>query len=164
MREAIRETRNIMNDLQPPALAELGLIPLIEEQLRHLEEQTQCRVKAALRCGVRPPRDIEVAVYRILHEALTNIQRHAHAGEVAVSLHCGHDAVRLEVEDDGVGFDAAEALARKRVGGVLSMQRRAQLAGGSYGIESQRGKGTKLRVWIPREARLSRRSGGANGE
>jgi two-component system sensor histidine kinase DegS len=164
LREAIREARDIMNELQPPVLADLGLIPLIEEELRHLEEETHCRARAALTCRVRPPREIEVGIYRILHEGLTNIRRHAKAKEVAVSLHCSHDGARLEVEDNGVGFDVAEVLPKKRVGGLLSMQRRAEIMGGACRLESQPGKGTRVSAWIPWKARANQGSGGTSGK
>ncbi|MBI4233319.1 MAG: sensor histidine kinase [Chloroflexi bacterium] len=149
LREAIREARSIMNNLHPPVLHEVGLGPLLEEELRRLEEDTGCRVKAALDGHVRLPRDVELVLYRIAHEALINIRRHAAARDVAFSLACGSEGVQLLVEDDGVGFDLPKALATTRVGGLMSMQRRAELAGGSCSVESHPGQGTRVVVRIP---------------
>ena len=148
-REVIRETRNIMNDLRPPVLDELGLVPLMEEELRHLEMEAGTHVQGKLTYRARPPRDIEVVLYRIFHEALINIRRHANATRLSVSLDGDDDAVRLEVEDNGVGFHVAESLAQKRVGGLMSMQRRAELSGGLCSVESKPGVGTKVTVQIP---------------
>ena len=148
-REAIREARNIMNELRPPILDEMGLIPLVEEELDRFERETGRRVTRKLVSTERPPRDTEVALYRIFHEACINIRRHAEAKEVTVSLECDHDGVQLQVEDDGAGFDVHKALVKKRIGGLVSMQRRAELAGGTCRLESQIGKGSRVSVWIP---------------
>lgn len=148
-REAIREARSIMNDLHPPVLDELGLAPLVEEELRRLHEDTGCHTRSELAIKVRPSRDIEMVCYRILLEALVNVRRHSQANEVVVSLSCTSEGVDLSVQDDGVGFDVAAALARKRVGGLMSLTRRAELAGGTCHLESTLGKGTVVKVWIP---------------
>lgn len=149
-REVIREARNIMNDLRPPVLDELGLVPLVQEELlRHLEQEASCQVQQRISYPVRPPRDVELVLYRIFHEALINIQRHSKATKVIVSLDGDGEAVRLQVEDNGVGFNVGEALAKKRVGGLMSIQRRAELAGGISTIESEPGGGTKVTARIP---------------
>lgn len=153
IRQAMREARSIMNDLRPPVLEDLGLIPLVEEELRRLEAETGCRATANLYCPVRPPRDVELILYRILHEALVNIRRHAGASVVAVSLHCEPTQARLQVEDNGAGFHVAAELAGKQVGGLISMRRRAELVGGNCRLESQPGHGTRMWVRIPCGAR-----------
>ena len=148
VREAIREARNIMNDLHPPLLDEFGVIPLIEEELRHFQEDTGCQATLNADYPARPSRDTEVALYRIFHEALINVRRHAHGTRVLVPLEGQRHSVRLSIVDNGAGFDADEALGKKRVGGLMSMQRRAKLAGGSCSIESQPGQGTRVEVRI----------------
>lgn len=148
-REVIREARNIMNDLRPPILDELGLVPAMEEELSRLAEETSCQVRQALNFGERPPRTVELALYRVFREALVNTRRHARATVVEVSLKGDGDGVRLEISDNGVGFDVQEALEQKRIGGLLSMRRRAELGGGTCQIDSQPGKGTKVSVWLP---------------
>ena len=164
-REAIREARNIMNDLRPPVLEELGLIPLMREELDRLERDAGCRARRKLTSSVRPPRDVEIALYRIFHEALINIRRHADAREVKVAIESSQDGVELRVEDDGIGFDVHDALAKKRVGGLVSMQRRAQVAGGTCNLESRPGEGTTVSVWIPYTGRAVDHSrGGVDDE
>jgi signal transduction histidine kinase len=138
-----------MNDLRPPVLDELGLVPAIQEELQQLAEKPGCRVNKALSFGERLPRGVELTLYRIFREALVNVQRHAQATAVEVILHGEGEGVRLEVSDNGGGFDIQEAMKKKQVGGLLSMRRRAEAAGGTWGIESTPGRGTRLSVWLP---------------
>ncbi len=148
-REAIQEARDIMDDLQPPVLDELGLVPAMEEELRRLAEETSTQVTQALIVVNRLPRTVEMTLYRIFREAMVNIRRHARATAVKVSLTgLGEDA-SLEISDNGIGFVVEEAMAKKHVGGLLSMRRRAELAGGAWHLQSQPGSGTSVRVWLP---------------
>ncbi|MDP2951781.1 MAG: sensor histidine kinase [Chloroflexota bacterium] len=148
-REAIREARNIMKELRPPVLDELGFVPVMEEELRHLEEESGHQIKLGLACEMRPPRGIEMVLYRVFHEAITNIRKHAGASEVAVSMKSDQSAVLLQIEDNGVGFDVGEVLRKKRLGGLVSMQRRAQVAGGTCRIERVPSQGTRVSLWLP---------------
>jgi signal transduction histidine kinase len=150
IREAIRESRNIMNDLHPPMRDEFGIVPLIEEELRHLAEETRCETRLLAEYHVRPQREVEVALYRIFHEALINIRRHAKdAGHVVVSLKSVDHTVSLEVKDDGIGFDPQAEVQRKRVGGLMSMRRRADVINGALDVTSRAGLGTLVSVSVP---------------
>ena len=149
VREAIREVRNIMNDFHPPLLDELGLMPLVEDQASRLEEDLGVQVERRLDCVERLPREIELVLYRILSEALVNIRRHAKATAITITVEAQRRLARLVVEDNGVGFDINHALERPRVSGVMSMRRRAELAGGICLIDSEPGKGTRVEVRIP---------------
>ena len=150
LREAIREARNIMNDLHPPVLEEFGVVPLIEEELRHLQEDAGCRATFDASYLVRPSRDVEVVLYRIFHEALTNIRRHAaSATHVAVTLACRDHGICLQVQDNGPGFDVEAAMQRKRVGGLMSMRRRAEIVGGTFEVTSTLEEGTRVTVCMP---------------
>ena len=150
VREAIRESRNIMNDLHPPVLDEFGIVPLIEEKLRHFQKDTRCRVSSEVDYPQRPPREVEMALYRIFHEALTNIGRHAPGvREVAVSLVYRDQTISLQVRDDGPGFDVEAALQARRVGGLMSMRRRAEIIGGEFDITSIPNQGTTVTLRVP---------------
>lgn len=152
VREAIREARNIMNDLHPPILDEFGVVPLINEELRRFQEDTGCQARFNHNYQVRPRRDVEVALYRIFHEALTNIRRHAStATGVAVTLTCQDHGISLQVEDNGPGFEVKATTQHKRIGGLLSMQRRAEILGGSLELASTPGQGTKVTVSLPHD-------------
>lgn len=162
LRDAIRESRNIMNDLHPPVLAEYGVVSLIEDELHQFQEHSGVRVELAVDYRRRAPREMEIALYRIFHEALINIRRHATgATRVAVSLCAGDEAITLAVEDDGPGFDVEAATRVGRVGGLLSMRRRAEVLGGVFEVASAPGAGTRVaaRLAIPSDGR--RNHGGA---
>ena len=150
LREAIRESRNIMNDLHPPVLDEFGVEPLIQQELRHFRQETGCKANLDANYQTRPPREVEVVLYRIFHEALTNVRKHAaDAKDVSVSLFSTGGTVDLGVEDDGPGFNVEAAARTKRVGGLLSMARRAEIIGGRCEVISALGQGTKVSVRIP---------------
>jgi signal transduction histidine kinase len=94
--------------------------------------------------------DVEIVLYRALQEALTNVARHAGAGNVAILLERRPDHVSLIVEDDGRGFDAERAFGASEKGlGLVGMRERAMLVGGTLGIESLPGEGTTVVVRIP---------------
>lgn len=149
LKQALKEARAIMDDLSPPQLDKFGLPVLVHQMLREFERDSGCQTEAALVCPGRLPRQIEVALYRILHEAIVNVERHARATKVTVSLTCDADGVEAEVADDGVGFDAAATLRAGRVTGLLSMRRRAEFVGGVCRLESEPGRGTRVSVRIP---------------
>lgn len=149
VKEAINEARNIMNDLHPPALDELGLIPLIEEELRRFREDTGVRTDFNADCRMRPSEDVEMVLYRIFHEALINIRRHATgASLVTVAIISLDNVISLRVTDDGPGFDAAAAFKNKHVGGLMSMRRRAEIIGGTFGVISAPGTGTQVVICV----------------
>ena len=96
--------------------------------------------------------ELETALYRVTQEALTNVLRHAQARRVSVLLERRPDLVSLIVEDDGAGFDAAavfQAARRRGKLGLLGMQERVALAGGTIEIESTPGAGTTVFARIP---------------
>ena len=149
---AINESRSIMDDLYPSGLDEFGVVPLMEAGLASFEEATGCPVIFSVDCAVNLSREVEVTLYRILHEGLANIRRHAEsARNVNVSITCKDRAVVLEVQDDGPGFDINGATMTKRMGGLISMQRRAEIIGGTFDVTSTPGQGTRLTIRIPTE-------------
>jgi len=150
LNEAIRESRNIMNDLYPAGLDEFGIVTLLEEELERLQEDMGCTASFDDDCPVRPPREVEITLYRIFHEALTNIRRHASgARNVGVFLGTRDQLAVLQVRDDGPGFDVEGSNGNAKVGGLMSMKRRAEIIGGSLDIESTPGQGTFLTVRVP---------------
>ena len=154
LREAIRECRDIMKELHPPGLKEFGLIPLMEEELRQFQEDTGCETSFEGADGVRRSGDIELTLYRIFHEALINARRHAPgATKVRVSLTSQDSFISFQIEDNGDGFDFAAAREVRRVGGLMSMQRRAELIHGTFEVTSIPKQGNRVRVCLPFERR-----------
>jgi signal transduction histidine kinase len=143
LRSAIADIRRLVYDLRPPALDDLGLL----EALRRLAERYGSE-DDQLRVLVEAPEDIpdfpaavEVAVYRITQEALTNVARHARAQTCVVRL-VVKDDVTLEIVDDGVGIYAE----RSAGVGLSSMRERASELGGSCVVQSTREGGTRVLV------------------
>lgn len=149
--EAIDELRRIALGLRPPALDLLGLGSAVESLARSVGETTRLDVDvhAAVAAGRRLTPDGELALYRILQEALTNVVRHAAATRVEVRLADEGGSLVLTVADDGHGFAARERMAGPGGLGLLGMQERAAYVGGSVEIVSEPGAGTRVRVVIP---------------
>ena len=151
VKDAISETRNIMKELYPETLSKFGLHPLIREELQRLEEETGYAMSFASNCQMRLPKDIETTFYRIFHEALLNVKKHAaNASTVTVHLNLNNGKAELMVEDNGAGFNVAAVQGKnKGPGGLESMLRRAEIIGGKVSIDSQPGRGTRISVRIP---------------
>lgn len=148
LKEAIRESRNIMDDLYPRSLDGVGLVTLTREELRRFKEYTGCKTGLSAQGRVKPPRNVEGALYRILHEALTNIKRHARGvNRVTARVKFSRRSVTLGVEDDGCGFDVK--VVRQHLGGLVTMRQRAEQLGGTCEIVSCPGRGTAVNISIP---------------
>ena len=154
---AISDIRRLVYELRPPALDELGLIPAIREYASRLngagvKDGGNARANA-LAVSIEPPKEmppvsaaVEVAAYRIVMEALTNVARHAKAANCAVRVSNGEgDILELGIMDDGIGFTAD-----RRAGvGISSMRERAEELGGTFVIEPVAQGGTRVVARLP---------------
>jgi len=149
--EAVREVRRVVHDLAPPELTAGALTEILRAYTERFEVRTG--TAASFRLLGRSPTSQEVAccLLRVLQEALTNVARHARAGEVGVTLDVGEDFAALEVADDGAGFDPAQPASGA---GLRGIRERCALAGGKMELASALGEGTRLKVRLPQ-----RRSG-----
>jgi signal transduction histidine kinase len=150
--ETIEGLRRIARGLRPPALDDLGLQACIGQLVTDIEERTD--ILAELRLPERPTRltpEVELAIFRIAQEALSNVERHARAHNVSVALAVERNAIALFVDDDGVGFEhpAAASGPSSTSLGLIGMTERAQLLGGNLEIVSTPGGGTQLRAVVP---------------
>jgi signal transduction histidine kinase len=149
IRAAIADIRRLAYDLRPPALDELGLIGAIRTRAAHYgngdhgEHSLQIAVEAPEELPPLPAA-VEVAAYRIVQEALTNVVHHAQARNCVIRLALA-DRLQLQIVDDGVGLAAV----RDAGVGLLSMRERAAELGGACTIEPARGGGTCVRAWLP---------------
>ena len=147
---ALESVKRIARGLRPSILDDLGLEQALERLGVEMNRLHGFAVDLEV-TGARLPRlpeATEVALYRIAQEALTNAGKHAAAKSVSVIVHRNHVTVRLVIEDDGRGFDVAEALSGKQLG-LVGMRERAHLVGGSMSVESSRGRGTTIGVNVP---------------
>ena len=147
------EVERISRHLRPSVLEQLGLVAALRATSAEFAKRTGIAVK--LTGGELPaplPADAELALYRILQEALKNMEQHARARHVTVALTQEGGFVQLAIKDDGIGFDLAHHSAvRKGNGGLglLGIRERASYVGGILTIKSARGAGTEIKVRIP---------------
>jgi PAS domain S-box-containing protein len=138
-------------NVRPTALNGVGLAAALSRAIRHWSKHARAHAQLHT-VGMekhRLPADIEVALYRVVQEALNNIAKHADATTVHVCLECRADYVSLIVEDDGKGFDTDKVLSDAPGAGLFGMRERATHVGGTFEVESHRGRGTTLVVQIP---------------
>lgn len=163
--KTLEGVRRMIADLRPPVLDDLGLAPALRRLGDELRERAEVDVAFEV-SGLpeRLPPQVENTLFRIAQEALTNIRKHAQAQHAAISLHVERERVTLVVKDDGVGLRSWRDQARRRGDvllpggwvvlrghyGLVGIQERAALLGGTLQVQSAPGEGTTLRVELPR--------------
>lgn len=145
--------RNLSLELRPSILDDLGLVPALRWYVKRLEQEAGGLIDfvADSRYHRFPP-DIENACFRVAQEALTNAIRHSRAQKVVIELRQTEKDLQLTIFDDGHGFDVQSALKQAKMGssfGLLGMQERIFLTGGTIKIESTPGKGTTIKACFP---------------
>ncbi len=148
--QALEEIRRIALELRPKILEDLGLGEALAWRVDELNASGAVHASLQI-AGLdhRLPKDLELVLYRVAQEALTNIARHAEARNARLVLEQADGAVALSIEDDGAGFDADAALAHPRGLGLSGMRERLRLVGGTLRITSTPGRGTCLRATVP---------------
>lgn len=158
--EGLADARRIVNDLMPAELEQSALGEALERMLERLSEDTG--VAATLQADQLPALgiDAEVALLRTAQSALANVRTHSEASRVVVTLADAGDAVRLDIVDDGRGFDPAGLDGPGPGGGygLRAMRARLRELGGGLDVESAPGDGTALSAYVPL-ARVTERSG-----
>ena len=142
------QVRHFSHDLRPGALDHVGLTAALRTHCAQVADQHRLELsfKADADFGWIP-RDVAVFIYRIVQEGLRNVVEHAESETASVSLTRSGSRLELSISDHGRGFDPAGAFARGL--GLLSIEERARLAGGSLSITSGPGRGTRLDIHIP---------------
>jgi signal transduction histidine kinase len=151
IRQAIQETREIINGMSPATLDIHGLVLTVRQELKQFGEETGCKVEFYSSAWPNLPRHVEFAIYRIIHEAVNNVRKHAQSPRLRVEMSQKGESLLIRVRDWGIGFipDKLEPSSSNRSLGLLSMRRRTELLGGTFNINSALGKGTEIRVDIP---------------
>jgi signal transduction histidine kinase len=153
---ALRSVRDLTHLLHPSALEDLGLVAAVDSQVSDFRRRHRIDIRFVHEgLDRRQSAEIERALYRIVQETLTNIARHARATTGRVHL-CGDaGTIRAVIEDDGVGFDAADAErpGRRRGLGLLGIRERVAQLGGDVRIHSTWGAGTRIEIDVPRSDR-----------
>jgi nitrate/nitrite-specific signal transduction histidine kinase len=155
-RKSLAEARRSVWNLRPQALEQLPLADAIKQEVDRFSQSTGVSVKFNIlgdRRDLSP--ELEAGILRIFQESMTNVRKHAKATEVEVNLTFNESAAELTVRDNGVGFkhkvsdDGDKGEKKRDTFGLISMRERARGLGGTFEVQSQRGKGTLVKIVIP---------------
>ncbi len=147
VRSSLQELRNIIFNLRPSSLDDLGLQGVAKRYCEEFEEETNIKTDFHIfgdKTRIHP--DIEVTLFRVLQEALTNVKKHSKAKNCTVKLEFAKEMVNLVVTDDGIGFKVYGENGKYIEGhfGIMTIKERVALIDGSFNIESEPNKGTKI--------------------
>ncbi len=149
---SVQTVHRFAQELRPPVLDDLGLIPALHAELKQFTERTGIRVRLTVTASVEGLHiNKRTALFRVAQAALTNVGQHANATKVELTLTKLGDTVEMNLHDDGRSFDVEKVLfARKdRRLGLIGMRERIEMVGGEFSITSKPGQGTTIRVQIP---------------
>jgi two-component system sensor histidine kinase DegS len=161
---AIQEARQVIFNLRPLHYEKMELIPALTNYFKSYQTQTHIATKFAIAGDeqILFPRT-KMFLFRIIQEALSNVEKHAKADRVMIKLDIDMDRLRVTITDNGIGFDMESVLRDPEKWdhfGIKSILERARLVGGEGRVESKQGKGTKIIVEVP----LGHKEEGGNGE
>jgi two-component system, NarL family, sensor histidine kinase DegS len=149
VRSCLKEIRKIIFALRPMTLDDLGLVPTLRRILESFQERTTVSTELTI-LGQEKRVDsyVEVAIFRVIQEALNNVEKHAQAGHVRVILEFSSHTVKAVVADDGIGFENVEHIGSESFG-LMGMKERLSILDGELAIDSQSGQGTKIKLRVP---------------
>jgi signal transduction histidine kinase len=143
--------RRIVEDLRPSSLSHLGLVASLEILAREFAERSGLQITTSLE-PVELSGSAQLTVYRLVQESLTNMSKYAHARNAQIKLACGthdgRDIIKVEVKDDGRGFNADKVASTSH--GLSGMRHRVEAAGGQLAVESTEGHGTRISALLPK--------------
>lgn len=146
--QGIQLKRRIIEDLRPSILNHLGLVAALQNLADDFAERSNLAVEARLDPAVRVDPQAGIALYRIVQEALTNVEKYSKAKSIQIELDARPNDTVLRIHDDGVGFDPATAV-RSGTHGLAGMRHRALALRGQLRIHSRPGRGTLVEVVLP---------------
>ncbi|HNR05394.1 MAG TPA: sensor histidine kinase [Bacillota bacterium] len=148
LRSSLSDVRKIIYDLRPMSLDDLGLVPTLQRYISNYIEQNNISVNFSVLGDTKTLKPVvELAAFRIVQEALTNIKRHSGADNAVVRVEFTNDQVNLLISDDGKGFDKNKLWKAKEEDagyGLLNMKERVELLNGKFDVKTARNKGTKV--------------------
>ena len=151
MRQTIGSLRNLIFELQPPALETAGLEAALRELLGRVEQEHGLSWSMQVRLADEPPPTLRAFVYRVVQELVTNVRKHASASQVKVEISTSGDQIQVRVSDDGVGMDPEQARTpRPGQFGLPVLCERIDRAGGACSLETEPDQGTTISFWIPK--------------
>jgi signal transduction histidine kinase len=149
-----KQLRRYSHELRPTVLDDLGWIPAIRFLAEGVSKRANLTIQIKTTIAGRLPGPTEIALYRIVQEALTNAAKHSKASRVWIRIGRKKRIFCCSIEDDGVGFDvrAVESDCKRRGLGLIGMQERLNAIGGTLSIDSEPGRGTKILIQLSTEA------------
>jgi signal transduction histidine kinase len=150
--QSVNIVHRFARELRPTVLDDLGLIPALRSLMSDFTKRTGILIGFRAFAGVEQLNSAKRTVlYRVAQSALSNVAQHAKANRVKVIIRKSRDTVRMDITDDGTGFEVERVLFAKRHKrlGCLGMRERVEMVGGSFSVESAPGKGTTIRAQIP---------------
>lgn len=152
----LQDTRRFIFDLRPMILDDLGLEPTLRRYVQQFTDKFKIEVGVTINgMGSRLPNTLEVAIFRIVQEALTNVAKHAHATHAQVSIDLNGEVLMVNVEDDGSGFtNDASKMESTKFRGLATMRQRVEMFGGQMNIDTAPGKGTRIVANLPADVLL----------
>jgi PAS domain S-box-containing protein len=146
--DTLEEMRSLINDLHPPSISEIGLIPALRQEIEHKNRPDGPKIFLSTSGDCRLPSELEEELFHIAQEALRNAVKHSRAQHITVTLATTPHEVALSITDDGIGFDPL--LPRDhRAFGLIGMNERAVLLGTHLKLDAKPGVGTKVEVRVP---------------
>jgi len=152
VKTSLQDVRRIIFDLRPMALDDLGLVPALTRYLETLKERYNVNIEIkSIENQKRFNPTIEVAVYRVIQEAVMNTIKHASAGKISVKIDFESNSIVVLIKDNGIGFEADKYLESPRNDsyGLLGMRERLEILGGQLSIKSNPGLGTEVLAILP---------------
>jgi len=154
VRESLQDVRKIIYNLRPMSLDDLGIIPTLQRYISNFQDDTGILVSfkhKGVYVDSKPV--ISLTIFRIVQEALSNVNKHARAQNVVINIEFLTDEIKLYIYDDGVGFNVDDLKVKdddiNSGFGLVSMKERIELLGGDFKIHSEKGKGTRINILIP---------------
>lgn len=155
VRSALGEVRRIIYDLRPMALDDLGLVPTLSKYLKSLEEYNHISIQFDFYGNNEKRLDtkLEVAIFRLIQEAVQNACKHANPKIIFVKLEFLRSKINVLIKDDGIGFDV-ESEQNENSFGLVGMKERVELLNGDFKIESKQNFGTTIRITLEVEVEV----------
>lgn len=150
-RETLANARGAIDDLRVSSPSPGNLVEAVQEEVRRFTLMTGIPCAAELDLFSQVPSEHAPQVLGVIHEGLTNVARHAHACQAWVRVSKDAQVLRLEIGDDGTGFDPARARMQPGHYGLLGLHERAHLAGGQLAVLSAPGQGTRVQFTLPED-------------
>lgn len=151
LESTVDSIENVMAELRPPMLDDYGLLPALHWYAKDFSRRTEIEVAVHGNEGAdRLPPEMEIALFRIAQEALTNVAKHARAAHIDVVLDDSDNRCVMTITDDGIGIRTPERDAAQRPGlGMVTMRERTQAVGGRFSVRAMAGGGTQIGISIP---------------